>query len=691
MIKKITRKILRSLLLVIIILGLFAFYGLPRVVKHFMGDEALIAWASQELGAILHRQIVINEARINFPDRLDLRGVKVSEKPTFKEGTFAQAERIILRPSLLGLFLGRVEVREASLHNVRVKVFRREDGTWNTGGVLGNKEPKVLELEARPKRLLPLYLHVDQIKIDGGEFNLTDAKKVVPDIEVHDLKLDSKDFSMDSFFKAKLSLRAKLDLPDNAPKILLMLVNHEWFALDFDGKYKLANAHPSQMAAVCDNFEVTTSSWNVKVKEGSMTHFIWSTMQANLNIVAGFNNRDVSVSSLPLHLNGTLDSVLKLARDEQANRRSFEIVLNTRKLAFAWNNILDKPLDVPLVLNLKGGWDTLISSGSLGIQAASAFGGGVPKWVYAKGQNDRWDLNLSSGIFYPQDLWSLVPALKLFHLSSGVVNFGELALAGGPKFWSLNIASATLREGYLKETGQHIDSIEGVLEHLSLVSSDTRKNISFKAALRGRGVDTAYLQAQEFLADADLQNLGGSSSRTNGEIHVYLESGGLRNVPAAVELVSFLKFLIKPLTIMQDLNAWGILKLDNIDLTSVPMENFESQYNFTDGKMDIAHLNLQSPIGHFQTKGSVDFPRDQMNILVNIALPRSRVRWKFADALIDEHGALQLSLKIKGAIEAPAVYTVLGDKNMTTTDYDTKHWDEFKEKTRKFFRNLLGR
>lgn len=695
--KKATKKLLRSLLLVFIILALFVIFGLPAIIQRVIGPEAIVAWVSGELRQRLNRQFIIADAGFDFIRGLDLRGVRVSEKPDFKAGIFLEAERLFFKPKIYKLLLGQVDIEEVVLRDIKAHLAREQEGLWNVSEFFKKDRPQALELEPRPKRLLAIALHINQIKVDEGRFILNDALKKIPAIELRGIDLDVRRFSLDEPFKARISFKAQLDFAEESSPFLARLFNDRSLELSFDGRVNLGDGDPASMSAVFDKFEVAASSlpagqagWQIRAL-GELHHFVWPSMKLEAGVVAQFDDYRLDLSSESLSLDGLMGCDLKLIPQADGLSQDFDLHLDAKNLGAKFGKYFDKKQDINLTADTAGHWQENHFSGDLALQISTAPVGGVGLWELEGGKEGAWRLKISSGTFYPHGFLSLVPLFEPYNLSAGTLRVEEFGFSRHQNAWELNVKQAALRKGFLKKPNASIKFLEAALEELRLASRDSKRDISFKGALQAKLADTPYLQAQEFLADVDLRGLGDGNNRANGVIRVHLNSGGLRQIPELVTIVPFFKFLIKPLMIMEDLNTWRILKLDkNTDFSSIPMEAFESQYTFTDGKMDITHLAMKGPLSSIQTKGSVDFPHDQTNILVTIAVPRSKVRWKFADTLIDETGTLHLSLKVKGPVKNPAVYTVLTGKNKeSTTDFDSQHWGELKKKTKDFFKRIF--
>lgn len=127
----ISRRRFRSLLIwstsVFVVLTLFAFFGLPPLMRSFL---------VRTLSDTLHREVTIQQIKINpFTLSLTVRGVVVKDRET--PDTFASFDQLFINLQSLSAFRWALLLKEVRLDRPYIRIVRHQDGSYNFSDLLG--------------------------------------------------------------------------------------------------------------------------------------------------------------------------------------------------------------------------------------------------------------------------------------------------------------------------------------------------------------------------------------------------------------------------------------------------------------------------------------------------------------------------------------------------------------------------
>ncbi|MBI2070764.1 MAG: AsmA family protein [Elusimicrobia bacterium] len=715
------KHVVRSSFWAFLLSGVVILTVFPIVVTRVIGVDAIVSWALAEISEALHRQIFVGQAHLSLLGKIDFQDVKISEHPTFKEGTFLEGERLVLEPKFVHLLLGRIVIDELKLEGAKVRFVRNTKGRWNIQHIARRPQgPKVLNLEPSSNGAGG-YLDIDDIELSRTNFILKDELGKIPTVTLNNVVLRAKGFSPNASFSTFLSLEAQVERPSTGAVAAVgqnqwvELLSRSTMAVHLNGWVNAGGWNLDQANASLKEFKIEAATWKISA-EGTLESAFRP--RAGLKISAGFDKFEMGHGSAPLTMDGQGQVLLNLGMD----KHMFSVDVTATELGVFWGDRFQKKARVPFEMSVDGRWTLpaplpkppgssgpVVAStatlayhlnGKVEFEFAEAAKGGIknlafifrrqvllkpdiedqkedddeafPEWPSAQApwpvpvssELSDWELTVSSLTCYPQGLPSLFPFMdKNFRITRGLIKADELRLWGKGGSWNLSGQNLRLQGARLNNPKDKISSVELGVERLAFRSPRPFWELDVAGALTLARADTTFLACRELVGRADLRGISNQRDPPiDGEIHVHLSSGVLRGVPDLVQRAPFMKFLVYPLRITEDLNDWGILKLDGQDFKSIPMESMQSDYYFERGRMNLEKITVRGPLSNVQVSGMVNFPQDQINLLVAISMPREKIRWPLADAFMDEHGNPYLHIKIKGPLKKPPVYPVLSHK-----------------------------
>lgn len=155
------KKILIGLIIFFVVFTLIGFFVLPPILKSILTNK---------LSENLHRQVTINQIKINpYTLSITARGLFVKDRASSE--TFVSCEEIFLNLQSLSVLRMALILKEIRLTKPFIKVFRNPDMSYNFSDLIEKKEPKATE------KGKPLGFSFNNIKIVNGSIDFWDGPK----------------------------------------------------------------------------------------------------------------------------------------------------------------------------------------------------------------------------------------------------------------------------------------------------------------------------------------------------------------------------------------------------------------------------------------------------------------------------------------------------------------------------------
>jgi uncharacterized protein involved in outer membrane biogenesis len=155
------KKILIGLIIFFVVFTLIGFFVLPPILKSILTNK---------LSENLHRQVTINQIKINpYTLSITARGLFVKDRASSE--TFVSCEEIFLNLKSLSVLRMALILKEIRLTKPFIKVFRNPDMSYNFSDLIEKKEPKATE------KGKPLGFSFNNIKIVNGSIDFWDGPK----------------------------------------------------------------------------------------------------------------------------------------------------------------------------------------------------------------------------------------------------------------------------------------------------------------------------------------------------------------------------------------------------------------------------------------------------------------------------------------------------------------------------------
>jgi hypothetical protein len=155
--------------LVVLLLAGFLAYG-ARVVRS-LGTPAFKQQALARASAALGTEVKARSLDVSVARGVTLSGLEIANPRGF-EGPLLTADAFVLRPRLLPLLRGRIEVRRLALEKPRLALAMNAQGVFNYEKLGGAGAPSTAAPTA-----LPLRLVLERLAVEDAGVRVTDARK----------------------------------------------------------------------------------------------------------------------------------------------------------------------------------------------------------------------------------------------------------------------------------------------------------------------------------------------------------------------------------------------------------------------------------------------------------------------------------------------------------------------------------
>jgi uncharacterized protein involved in outer membrane biogenesis len=158
---------LKKLLIVLVI-----FFACFTLVGFFVFPPILKSILTQKLSESLHRQVTINQIKINpYTLSITARGFTIKDKGSSE--TFLSFDEIFLNLQSLSALKMALLLKEVRLTKPFIKITRHQDMSYNFSDLIDKKESKPPEKE----KSKPLRFSLNNIKIENGSIDFWDEPK----------------------------------------------------------------------------------------------------------------------------------------------------------------------------------------------------------------------------------------------------------------------------------------------------------------------------------------------------------------------------------------------------------------------------------------------------------------------------------------------------------------------------------
>ena len=143
---------------------------------------------------------------------INVNKFRISEEGTFKNGTFAQAGKLVVKLEILPLLSGKVRIQQLLLKEVKVNVIKNEDGKFNFDNFISSGT-QTAETENSGSSSSGMAVFAENINLENSSFCYEDKQTKI-NFDINDLNIGIQKFSLDDLFSFNINLQTSLEMDD---------------------------------------------------------------------------------------------------------------------------------------------------------------------------------------------------------------------------------------------------------------------------------------------------------------------------------------------------------------------------------------------------------------------------------------------------------------------------------------------
>lgn len=693
------------LILVVLVAGLGTY-----AYRRFSPEEARRV-ASQQLGALLHRQVVIDHLVLS-PRGLKVIGLRVLRGPRGGDDDLLACDSAVVTIKLRPLLERRLEFETVLLQAPRISLTRDEDGDWNLADVFGSSGTA----GGRPAAL-PLALASAETVVEDGVLRVDDrvrGRKLV--FEKLSLRVDAFDEN------APFPIAASFTMSDTVGGRSVTATASAVVQMS------LAGLHWSSATAKADDLRVEVEGVPVTGKV-SVTGFTSAQIEGSLDAPTlgpedwrHLLGRPVALS-LPrtrwtfqgqMPASGMLD-VEKLTAETPAGTASlvglFDFGASTPTLSV---EITARDADLAKTNGWNPDWGKHALSGRATLRAAVT---GWPGRLQAReadaalrGFGGTWGTRSVSGADADISVTDEFSKVKASVSKGKAVVFGnafdDLAMALSIQKQNLSVERLSARWGAsrvtLRARVEHLSKPKEVVlsgnvdkvdwDAAARLVNDARAELSTRTASAGeeerpwlrtfkysipRGFPDSrgHVRVGEVThpnfncKDVELmwsvRGVTPSLDKLAGEARLSFGPGRVNDIPAVQNSNGFLRVVFLPFIFMHKMNNLSVFSGNTAYPKSLDFAKIDGEYGASKGVATIRYFHVDSPQLVAYTEGTADLARETVDM--NIMTRLTSYRGTLPEWWVDEAGRPSIGFRVKGDINAPDLeprFKKIGEREM---------------------------
>lgn len=653
------KKIFKFLFVTFIILGILL-VGALLTLKIMFPMEKIKAQVQEQVKSKLNREIDFKNISLSLKG-LTVTDFALSEKSTFKDGTFVSADYALAEVDFKALLHKQIKIENIGLEKITVNIIKYKDGKFNFDDLIATQSQ---EPSAEPKvqsESSLIDISAKQIYTKDALINYTDEGNQTK-FSLNNLNIRIDNFDLNKDFSVLITCLSKVNMPNLVLDPVLFKI---------ESKINLASLDMPKAKAEISNFSINYDK-SALIFTGLVDDF--SNPQINLsgtlsgidnNLVKHFTQDEVTPFSVPL-INMILSAKLNLenstANISQAKASIGNSFIKTRsQIDFSKANTAfsaDTDLSVSLdevssiaketldAFNLKG-----TITGKLNFSQDSKFntkGTINVKNLGAKIMNQ--DLQNINGNITIRSLNDIYTNKWTGDIGSSPANL-TLAYKKGKNtdidltFYmkKFTLEDMDFEKLFANKEQEKMDTTE---QNVSQVTKEENQNIeryNLKTDITIDQIENNVLTVNDFNLKTDIKDFDLSFEKAQGTLSFSTKNGEIRDIDKLMSSSKILRVMFTSLKIVQ--KAFDFAKLDNSSITNgiIKCNLINAQYDIKDGIVSIIKSDIDSDLTVARATGKTDLLKDAIDVKVQAQIGKT-----------GSNGFKPFVIKITGPISNPS-------------------------------------
>ncbi|MDO8734857.1 MAG: AsmA family protein, partial [Elusimicrobiota bacterium] len=227
------KKLKKFLLIFVAVVMVLVISGIVYVKIKYPPEKVKIILIAK-MSEFLRREIEIKNVSVGFTG-LKVEGLRISEKPTFKEGSFVEAKQFLIKPNLAAILKKEISINKIILVAPKINITRYKDNSFNFSDLIVAQSTTPAKKEKTEKSEpvgLPFAFIISKLAISSGDIKFTDKTPQNLSTEIKNINISLSgislikpffvDISMEILQKninGFVSLKSSVDMKDQKLKI----------------------------------------------------------------------------------------------------------------------------------------------------------------------------------------------------------------------------------------------------------------------------------------------------------------------------------------------------------------------------------------------------------------------------------------------------------------------------------------
>lgn len=638
-------KVCFKIAVVLVILAVAAFVAL----RVMFPPEKLKAMALEYAKTNLQREITFDDVSLNLVG-VTLDNFAISENTTFQNGTFAKADKLVVKIALKPLFQKRIEISTVQLDGLDINVVKNADGTFNFDTLIPASDPNAAPEETTASDGSAAFvLLADKIAANNCSFSYKDLQTGM-NAAINNLNLEINRFDMAEPFDVNINFTTAFQ-QKNGPAVSVPLnIALRVFLANLD----MANAY------VTVN-DISASYKTVKFQlTGGVRDFTAPQMDLS-GTLSGINNQifsdflpDLPNFALPV-INMTVKAAANLANSTATISEAKLSVMNSAFSAYGtvgWNGPAPTyAMNANLTTDL--GEIVQMTDTVAGFKPAGVITGAFKATDKNNGQDVSGTVTFKniSAMYDPftvSELNGTVTIASLDNISTNLIT----GLLNGEKFTTslsyqnikdvmnivlnLDLAKFTMPAlpASTTEAAATADTATTETATAEPAAAPAQKTsgpemlMNIKANVKVGPIDVPYFRADGFTLTANLTDVSETMTKANGQVSFKLQPGAITDLDSFVKDNKIVKILLLPITIVRRVAAALNVELfpaqENTHKGEIAYTNGEGVYTFTNGVMNVDKTVFNSQVTDINGSGTINFFTQALDMKVSATILTSQ-------------------------------------------------------------------
>nr|QGT50609.1 hypothetical protein Elusimicrob1349_0790 [uncultured Elusimicrobia bacterium] len=632
-------KLLLKTVIVLAVLGVAALVAL----RIMFPPEKIKTIALDYAKNTLHREITFDGLSFNLIG-VTLDNFAMSEAETFQAGTFVKADKLAVKVALKPLFKKRVEIATVLVDGLNVNVVKQKDGTFNFDSLIPASSQEKQEDKTAPEaesETSAFVLLAEKIAVNNCNFNYKDLQTGMT-AGVERLNVEINGLDLDSPFDTKISFTTEFK-EKNGPAVSV--------PVNIALRVFLANLDLKQAYVTVNNISANYKTVKFALKGGvkdftaPVADFSGTLSGINNQIFADFLP-DLPNFSLPV-INMNVQASADLDKSTAVIQNAGLSVQNsglTAKGTVGWASVSPT---YNVTANLNADLAQLVQMTDVvdGFNPAGVISGAFKATDKNNGQDVSGTVTLTdiSAMYDPVTISKTSGVIKITSIND--VSCDKLSgLLNGEKFTTsfsyknikdvmnivlkLDLDKLTLasfpQSAAEEEPAQNDEKADS--QPAAEMGPETFMNV--KADVKVGEIRVPYFRAEGFDLNADLKNVSGSMTKTNGTVSFTLHPGAVTDLDSFVKENKIVKILLLPITIVR--KVAGVLNIDLFPAQNeaqkgeITYTKAEGVYTFKNGVMNLDKTTFDSKLTNINAKGTANFSTNALDMKVSATVLTSQ-------------------------------------------------------------------